>query len=54
MFIATTMKKNATVTWYIINTTALVFCIGRKPCGKNNQYMKTYFWISIAYINYLY
>ena len=30
MFIATTMKKFATVTWYIINTIVVVFCLIRK------------------------
>ena len=37
MFIATTTKKAATVTWYIINT--MVFYVRRKQCNEDKQYM---------------
>ena len=43
MFIATTTKTAATVTWYIINTIVLVFCLGRKQFNEDKQYMQKHF-----------
>ena len=47
MFIATTTKQ----TWHIINTIVLVFCLGRKQCNEDKQYMPKICFISITYIN---
>ena len=38
MFIATTKKKAATVTWYIIYTIVLGFCLVRKQYKEDKQY----------------
>ena len=38
MFTVTTTKKTATVTWYIINTMVLVFCLGIKQCNEDKPY----------------
>ena len=39
MLIATTKKKAATETWYIMNTIVLVFCLRRKQYNDDKQHM---------------
>ena len=51
MFIATTTKKAATVTWYIINTIVLVFRSGRKQCNEDKHAIYAFFCSVITYIN---
>ena len=38
MFIATTTRKTATETWYIINTIVLVFYLRRKQYNEDKQH----------------
>ena len=45
MFIETTMKNAASVTWYIINTIVLVFCLRGKQCNVDKyNYVKTFYY----------
>ena len=44
-----TTKKAATVTWYIINTLALVFCLRGRQYNEDKQYE----WITIYLYAYM-
>ena len=54
MFRATTARKAATVTCYVINTIVLVFCLGRKQCNEDKQYKQNNIIIFTYSTNYYY